>query len=553
MILEYGIAGKRSLLATAISLLLLTPCYAALSGTAVDKDGQPLAACAVLYGGNDGLTASGGNFEIEAGGTASADSLQIACPGYAPKFIGLEDGDSNLGQITLKRPNFILLLSDDQGWVQTSTQMDPDDPTTKSDYFKTPNIDRFFASGMRFGRGYSPGTYCMPTRRSIQVSQSPLKHAFNGRPVEEWSSAYKSLASIPRVLKAADADYRAAHFGKWDLRYDDPDPSALGYDESDGPTGNGEGNVGAQVDGKLDKFTARPKKDPKNIFDLTRRGSAFMEEQVKEGRPFYLQLSHYALHLSVFYRQETYDQVSEWPVGEKHYLPSFASMLKDMDDGFGQLFDKIRELGIEDHTYIIYMADNGGRPTLNLSDGQSRTRRNEPLSEGKHAIYEGGIRVPFGIAGPGIEAGSFTRTAVSGVDILPTIADLVASDVELRNVDGGSIKSLVYQQSDTVERPHPYLVFHDKSARPKSSDVNADSETALMQGDYKLIKTWKDGAPHTVELYNVQDDPGEADDLAEQMPELAAKLNGMLDAYIEETAGDVTIDHDDWPPKRKKS
>ena len=80
-----------------------------------------------------------------------------------------------------------------------------------------------------------------------------------------------------------------------------------------------------------------------------------MEEQVKAGRPFYLQLSHYALHLSVLYRQESYDRVKEWPTGEKHYIPSFAAMLKDMDDGFGQLFEKVRELGIEDHTYICLL------------------------------------------------------------------------------------------------------------------------------------------------------------------------------------------------------
>jgi arylsulfatase A-like enzyme len=227
-------------------------------------------------------------------------------------------------------------------------------------------------------------------------------------------------------------------------------------------------------------------------------------------------------------------------------------MLKDMDDGFGQLFDKVRELGIEDHTYIIYMADNGGRPTLNLSDGRSRERRNEPLSKGKHAIYEGGIRVPFGIAGPGIEPGSFTRTAVSGMDILPTLADLAGSDVELGEIDGGSFKSLAFQQSDTVERPRPYILFHDKSASPNSSETNADSETALMQGDYKLIKTWIAGKQHTVELYDLAKDPAEANDLAGSMPERAASMSSLVDEYIAKWQGDVTIDHDDWPPKPKK-
>jgi len=542
-----GKAGKSSLVATAVSLFLVSPFVAAFSGTVLDQGAEPLAGCEILLGEANSLTAPSGSFSVDPSGSGKTwpgDSLQISCPGYAPKFISIDDGNAELGNITLKRPNFILLLSDDQGWVQTSTQMDPDDPTTRSDYFRTPNIDSFFEGGIRFVRGYSPGTYCLPTRRSIQVSQSPLKHAFNGRPVDEWTAAYRNLSSIPRVLKAADPAYRTAHFGKWDHRFDHPDPSVLGYDESDGATTNREGNSGAYVEGKLDKFTARPKDDPKNIFDLTRRGSTFMEEQVQAGRPFYLQLSHYALHLSVFYRQDSYDEVKNWPKGEKHYLTSFASMLKDMDEGFGLLFKKIKELGIEDNTYIIYMGDNGGRPTLKLSDGESRTQRNAPLSEGKHSIYEGGIRVPFGIAGPGIEPGSFTRTIVSGVDILPTLADIVDSDLELTNVDGGSLKELIYQQSDTVNRPHSYLVFHDKSGNPKSSDKNAESETALMQGDYKLIKTWRKGSEHTAELYNIAEDPGEAINLAESMPELTASLGKMLDEYIAQSGGDVTIDTD---------
>ena len=542
-------AIRAALLVSACALLISAPIHAMINGTVVDREGQAMADCEVLTTGNSTQTAKNGGFEIE---SDAAIRLAIECPGHAPRFIETTGGDGDLGDITVKRPNFIFLLSDDQGWVQTSTQMDPEDPATRSDFFRTPNIDSFFEGGMRFVRGYSPGTYCMPTRRAIQVGQSTLKHAFNGRPVPEWSADYLDLVSIPKVLKAADPDYRAAHFGKWDLRFDDPHPSALGYDESDGPTGNGEGNRAAVVDGKLDKFTARPAEDPKNIFDLTRRGSAFMEQQVAAGRPFYLQLSHYALHLSVFYRQQSYDEVATWPTGEKHYIPSFAAMLKDMDEGFGQLFDKVRELGIEDHTYIIYMGDNGGRPTLNLSDGRSRERRNEPLSEGKHSIYEGGIRVPFGITGPGIEPGSVTRTAVSGVDILPTIASLVNSDLEFRDVDGGSLLPLVYQQSDTVERPHPFLVFHDKSGTPEHGDEKTDSETAIMQGDYKLIKTWQDGVLHTTELYNIRKDPGEANNLAASLPDQAANLGKMLDDYIAQTGGDVTIDHDDWPPRPKK-
>jgi arylsulfatase A-like enzyme len=411
-------------------------------------------------------------------------------------------------------------------------------------------MDSLFEAGIRFTRGYSPGTYCMPTRRSIQVSHSPLRHAFNGAPVDEWTDAYKELPTIPRVLKDADPDYMTAHLGKWDLRYDDPDPALLGYDVSDGATGNGEGNVGAKTRknnrgrSSMDKSALNPSDDPKVIFDLTRRATDFMRQQVNDDRPFYLQLSHYAVHLAVFFRPSSYDEVLGWQKGEKHFIPSFAAMLKDLDDGIGELMKNIDELGIGEHTYIIFMADNGGRPTQNLEDGSVRERVNHPLSVGKHSIYEGGIRVPFVVVGPGIEPGSYVRTAVSGVDILPTIADIVGSGVELGDIDGGSFKDLIYRESDTVERPRPFLVFHDKSATVKTTGAKGDSESALMQGDYKLIKTWKGGKQNSVELYDLAKDKEEAYDLSAAMAEKAAEMGRLLDDYIAEVGGDVTITTD---------
>ena len=101
----------------------------------------------MILGQSSRFTATDGSFELPSPkdpGADSSQSLQINCEGFAPKFIELKDHDVNLGNIELKRPNFILIVSDDQGWAQTSTQMDPDDPETKSDYFRTPNMDSFF-------------------------------------------------------------------------------------------------------------------------------------------------------------------------------------------------------------------------------------------------------------------------------------------------------------------------------------------------------------------------------------------------------------------------
>ncbi len=540
----------------ATSLLLSPQCFADVTGKVTHKDKRPLESCEVILGQSASLTTADGRFELpppidQSTGSSVIDRLQINCRGFAPKFVDLDSYDEALGDINLRRPNFILIVSDDQGWVQTSTQMDPDDPETKSDYLRTPNIDSLVDEGMMFVRGYSPGTYCLPTRRAIQTSQSTLRHVFNGRPVDEWTAAYKKLVTIPRVLKSVDADYTTAHLGKWDMRFDQPHPESLGYDVSDGATGNGEGNVGSKKsNGRMDKSALNPAADPKMIFDLTQRASAFMEEQVQADKPFFLQLSHYAIHLSVFFKPTTYDEVLTWKKGENHYIPSFAAMLKDLDDGVGLLSQKNIDLGIRDNTYIIFMADNGGRATQKLADGEARKRLNYPLSAGKHSVYEGGIRVPFGIVGPGIESNSVTHTVVSGVDILPTIADIVDSKLELTNIDGGSVKDLLYQKSDAVLRPKPFLVFHDKGGRSKTQteaeieNENGDSESALLQGDFKLIKTWKNGVQHSVELYNITQDKGEHDNLTGSMPDKTATLGKLLDDYITEVGGDVTIQTD---------
>ena len=525
----------------AVILLVSLPCWANIGGKAVHKD-KPLEGCEVSLGSSAGTTASDGGFSLPLP-VSVAESLIIRCSGFAPRRIELAPGSQDLGEINLRRPNFILIVSDDQGWVQTSTQMDPDDPETRSDYFRTPNIDRFFESGIKFTRGYSPGTYCMPTRRAIQTSQSTLRHAFNGQPVKMWTDNYKNLVTIPRALKDADPDYMTAHLGKWDLRYDDPHPETLGYDVSDGATGNGEGNIGSKKTskGRMDKSALNPAADPKMIHDLTTRSVDFIRQQVEDDKPFFLQLSHYALHLAVFFKQETYDEVLGWEKGEKHFIPSFAAMLKDLDDGIGVFMQALEDLGIRDNTYIIFMADNGGRPTQNLEDGSARENLNYPLSKGKHSVYEGGIRVPFAIIGPGLEPGSVITTAISGVDILPTIADIVDSKLELTDTDGGSIKDLIYRESESVVRPQPFLVFHDKDGRPKSKLSKADSESALLQGDFKLIKTWKDGAQYSVELYDLSKDKGEHEDLASLMPEETARLGKLLDDYIADVKGDVTI------------
>ena len=115
----------------------------------------------------------------------------------------------------VERPNFIVILTDDQSWVGTSLQIDPDDPSSKSDYYQTPNIERLAAMGMSFTDGYAPAPYCCPTRRSLLVGQTPARHLYQ-KDQAAWPSQYRQQLSIPRMLKIADPRYATAHFGKWD-------------------------------------------------------------------------------------------------------------------------------------------------------------------------------------------------------------------------------------------------------------------------------------------------------------------------------------------------
>lgn len=411
-------------------------------------------------------------------------------------------------------PNFILILTDDQSYVGTSFLANPEDERTRSDYYRTPNMERIVEMGMRFTNGYSPAPFCCPTRRSICVGQTPARHEYQADRVN-WTTAYREQLSIPRMLKEADPDYRTAHFGKWDHRYDDVTPEEMGYDISDGYTDNGTGGgKGSEWPQALD--------DPKLIFSLSERGCAFMEQQVKTGHPFYLQVSHYAVHLGITYTQASLDKYSALERGKQHFIPEFAAMTEDLDTGIGILLDKMEELGIMDNTYIIFMSDNGGRTSQPIGPEQV-IARNFPLRDGKGSMYEGGIRVPFVFVGPGIDKNSHSHVPVTGLDILPTLAELSGYGKPLPpEKDGGSIVQVATNGGDgTVRRRNDFLVFHQA--------VDRDGESAIRKDNFKLVKTWKQ---NHLELFDLDKDVSEEHDLSKQMPEKVKELDRQLTAFL---------------------
>jgi arylsulfatase A-like enzyme len=469
-------------------------------------------------------------------------------------------------------PNIIFIITDDHGWTSVSYPSDPNRADSASDYFETPNMATLASEGMRFTQAYTPAPICAPARHAMLFGQRTTRHIYNQD--ETWIDRAPDWLTIPKAIKAANPEYRTAHFGKWHVGLK---PKDAGFDFTDGLTDNEEGDRSAgrifadinfiepEVMGaynkahEVDTTPANPDardrsvtfylhEDPKTAFSLTARASAFIREAVADGKPFYAHIAHYAVHTAFSAREESFARFQAKQPGAKHDDAAFGAMLFDLDEAIGQVMDLVEELGIEDNTYIVVTGDNGGVAHFSQTSlidatasilGTFRTRipwNNTPLREGKHSYYEGGLRVPFIIAGPGIAANSYSDEPITGVDLLPTFARLAGHQGALAGpLDGESLVALIDGSNETVfERQDPTLIFHQAGRRQPRS--------AVREGRYKLVKHWTrksevDGEtlPYTLELYDLDTDIGEQNDLSGTFPDMAADLHGKLLKHIAET------------------
>ncbi len=465
-------------------------------------------------------------------------------------------------------PNIILIVTDDQGWTQISYRSDPERADSMSDYIETPHMARMAERGMRFTDGYAPNAMCSPTRHSMLFGQNAGRHIYNK--TLDWLPEADSKLTIPKAIKQANPQYRTAHFGKWHVGME---PRDAGFDYSDGLSSNGAGDiqngrhrdtdgigdaleayntehgiVPPTFDGRYSKQPVYyPDDDPKGAVSMANRAEAFMRESQAAGRPFFAYIAHYATHMDSVAKSETYEYFKSKPRGKKHDDPAFAAMAKDMDASIGHILDVVDEMGIAGNTYIFLMGDNGGvqvlLQTAVLGDGLEVREthetnipwRNLPLRHGKHEYYEGGIRVPFLAIGPGIEAGSVCREPASGLDFLPTFAEL-AGGLELpENLDGDSLVDALH--NNHLDRKREALMFHQGANRTPIS--------AIRKGKYKLIKHWSAGqdcrycGAKLLELYDLSEDLGEMDDLSDELPEVTASLDGELNAFLNEVGAET--------------
>lgn len=429
-------------------------------------------------------------------------------------------------------PNFVVVLGEGHGWSSTSVQMDDAMPASKSPFVRTPNLEKLAAAGMRFASFYAASPRCTPTRAAVLTGKSPAQlhmtfigegrrgtgENLNGRVIPPVCSLELPTSEITIAQLLQKAGYATAHFGKWHLGR--IDPRRYGFDASDGPTKNGGPD---SVDNP----------HPKQLYGMTDRGMNFMTQQAKAGKPFYLQLSHYAARQGGDASPQALAAVKGWGVSLSERELAEAAADFDLDIAFGRVLKKLDELGIADNTYFIVTTDHG-------SPG-----RNPPLVGGKGTIWEGGLRVPFIIRGPGIRAGTCSHMRATHVDLFPTIAELAHVDQALpKGIEGDSFASVLRGTGNgIVKRPREEFVVHF----PHYDKDVIGPASAIYVGDFKLVRIYETGASR---LFNISRDPGERNDLAKRMPDKAKELDRRLTDYLTAVAAQMPRPNPNYDPAR---
>lgn len=426
----------------------------------------------------------------------------------------LADVPADIPKPPVKKPNFVMFLGEAIGWTGTQVQFDPAVPSPNKDAFKTPNLDTLAQSGARFSHFYAASPRCMPTRAALFAGRSPAQLHMTFIPADgdgagtgtvvppaTVTTLPTSTPTIASWLKAGG--YATAHYGKWHAG--NTPPEQYGFDASDGATSNtGPGKVKVP--------------NPKEIYDMTTRALTFMEESVKAGKPFYIQISNYNARAQAECTPENYAAALAAHPGQTEKVVGLIAGGMDFDVNIGRVLAKMKELGIEGSTYTMYSADHGGQDNWS----------NAPLALNKGTVWEGGIRVPMVWHGPGIAAGVVSPVQSSTVDIFPTVAALSGIAAPLpEGLEGGDISPLLLGNGQgDVQRSFPYFTIHF----PHYDHDPLGPASTIIIGNYKFIRFYDGGLR---KLFDLSKDIGEKQDLAASMPEKVLTMEASLDAYLQ--------------------
>ncbi len=457
-------------------------------------------------------------------------------------------------------PNVVVILIDDLGWLDTGVY--------GSTFYETPHIDRLAAEGVRFTEFYTASSVCSPTRASLMTGKHPARlHLTNWIGGEQKGPLLQAeyvrqlpLEEITVGEAFREAGYATGYIGKWHLGKEGFMPDDQGFDFI--KTVNYAGQPGSYFppyENPNFALTNVPdlNGDPDDAY-LTDRLTDVAVEFLEAHRDsaFLLVLSHYAVHTPLQSKDtltHKYEAKTEAlpPTDEPAFLPEgtlgttrqrqdhavYAGMIESTDESVGRVLDALDALGLADNTVVVFVSDNGGLSTLSRDRAWAPTS-NRPLRAGKGLLYEGGIRVPFIVKGPGVaQPGSLNHTPATSTDLYPTLLEMAGLPLRPdQHRDGLSLAPLL-AGDDSLERDTLYWHFphyHGSGNRPTG---------AIRAGTFKLIEWFEDDR---VELFNLDDDLGETTDLAATMPDKAAELRDALHAWREAVDARMPTPNPEW-------
>ncbi len=447
-------------------------------------------------------------------------------------------------------PNIIIILADDLGWAELGCY--------GNTFNETPHLDRLADDGLRFTNAYAAAPVCSPYRAALLTGQVPARIGITDYLRPNSSNALSTEhITLPEILR--QNGYGTGMIGKWHL---------TGYLHHDAekeirPADHGfEWNIGSEVKGVGNGANTWPyvfREQPVSWLDLKEKRLGkeeyltdrlnleavdFIERSAKNDQPFFLYLSHFAPHSILNGRKELVEKYrTKHPPGksgrENCYLcedaglgkgdpgnhwavdhnPHLAAMIESIDDGVGKIMAKLDELGIADNTILIFTSDNGG---------ETNVTSNAPLRGGKSQLYEGGIRVPLIVRWPGrVAKGKVSATPTTNPDFYPTLLEAAGIEPDpQQTLDGVSILATWENPASQPERD--FLAWHYPLDRPHF--LGGVSSGAIRSRDWKLIEHFDTGEN---ELYSLEDDPSEKNNLAAENSKVVADLKRKLGAWRE--------------------
>jgi len=429
------------------------------------------------------------------------------------------------------KPNVILIYADDQGWKDAGFM--------GSKYYDTPELDKLAASGMVFTNAYANAPNCAPSRAALMTGMyAPRTGIYTVGTAERGNKLYRKLIpvknktvldtsfiTIAEVLKKNG--YTTASIGKWHL----------GEGEHTGPTGQGfDLNVAGWHLGHPKSYFS-PYHNPylsdgpkgEYLTDrLTTEALTFIEKN--KDKPFFLYFPHYAVHTPLQAKKDLRKRFKDKKPDGGQDNPVYAAMVKSLDESVGQIMDKLRKLGLEKNTIVIFTSDNGGYgPATSMA----------PLRGSKGMLYEGGIREPFIVSWKGkIKEGTSSDYPVIGTDLYPTIASITGSELPSGvTLDGTDLKELFLENKEPGKRPlFWFFPAYLGGYRGMDRIWRTTPAAAVRYGKWKLIRFFEDNRE---ELYDLENDISESKDLSDIHVKEKNELSHILDEWIKSTNAPV--------------